>query len=415
MRTVGRIIGVPPWGEAPTGTASSSERPSSERPAWEGASCEGLDGPIGDRTVLGVPLTEWQAHAMAQAGAPLVQDSDDLDAECIVAAPHHFYSARAVYLTLQAGRAAGRDLRCLTDAVGPRPVNALTDEAPGLVYLRPGSGADLAVRAAAAEPITISAEEREIPGFTIGDGPLRVADAWVLPVGHWTQLLWANLLALGPHLWSELAGRGLLGGARLGWAALRAWSVQPEDVAARLVRRGAGARVHRNATVEGVWMGEGARIGAGAVVRGAVLGPGAVVEELAVVEGVVMGAGARVQRQALAKFMVIEAGAAHAGIAQLGVVGAGAQVKSGATLMDMTLGPAVRVQVRGELRPAPHGICGVCVGPRSVIGSGVRIAPGRAVPADLTVLPDPGTVLARVSRPAGATRAVVRNGALEPS
>ena len=355
--------------------------------------------------LAGLRPSDTAPDATAAEGAP----------EHILAAPHHFFSTRAVQVALKAGRAAGRDVLCVPDSVGAQTLNALTDEAAGLVYLRAGGDADLGARMAAAERIVVPAEEREIPGFDLGGVPLRVADAWVLPVGHWVQLLWGNLYALGPYLWGELAGQGAGAALRLGWAALMAGSVQPEDVAAQLVRRSAGSKVHRDATVEGVILGPGARIGAGAVVRGAILGPGAVVEELAVVEGVVMGAGARVQRQALAKFMVIEAGAAHAGIAQLGVIGEGAQVKSGATLMDMAFGREVRVRVGGQLRAAPHGMCGVCVGPRTIVGSGVRVAPGRALPADLAVLADPGGVLTRVELPGGVTRAVVRNGALEPT
>jgi hypothetical protein len=44
----------------------------------------------------------------------------------------------------------------------------------------------------------------------------------------------------------------------------------------------------------------------------------------------------------------------------------------------------------------------------------VRIAPGRAIPPELTVLVDPWSVLRVVDPPQGCTRAVVRNGALEP-
>jgi NDP-sugar pyrophosphorylase family protein len=198
---------------------------------------------------------------------------------------------------------------------------------------------------------------------------------------------------------------------RLAGGALRAGSLQPENVAARLNVLGAGARIHRTATVEGCVLGRNARVGAGAVVRGCVLGDDAVVEELALVEGSVLGAGARIQRMALCKFSVVEAGAAHAGIVQLGVIGAGAQVKHGATLMDMALGgAAVRVRVGTQLREAPFGLCGVIVGPGAVVGSGVRVAPGRVIPPGVEIVADPDTVLRAVELPAGTQRAQVRAG-----
>ena len=35
---------------------------------------------------------------------------------------------------------------------------------------------------------------------------LPLTDGIVVPVGHWSQTLWGNLLALGPYLWRELVG-----------------------------------------------------------------------------------------------------------------------------------------------------------------------------------------------------------------
>lgn len=238
--------------------------------------------------------------------------------------------------------------------------------------------------------------------------PVTVADAWVFRVDHWSDYLWANLRALGPMLWSRLAT-----GWSLGWAVATRWSLRPEVLSGALVERG-GAFVHPSATVEFSVLAPGARVGAGAVVRGAVLGPGAVVEELALVEACVLGAGARIQRQAMAKFSVVESEASHAGVIQLGVLGAGAQVRQGAVLFDQSLGEPVRVRRRGELAEAPLGMIGVCVGPGAVLGQGVRVAAGRAIPAGLTLLPDPGQVVRSVDVPEGTTRARVRDGRLEP-
>ena len=326
--------------------------------------CEGL-GSLAERTFLTGIVTDWQR-------APDLQ----FDATTI-------FSAKAVEKVRSLARKHG--------AIDARPDGTVST--PG-VGLRSAGEGELKI-------VTFDAEEREIPGPVAG---LRVADAWVFDVDHWTRLLWANLLALGPFLWSDLVGSPL----RLAWAAARAGSTRPEDVAGRLNRVGRGARVHRDATVEGAW------IGAGAVVRGTVLGAGSTVEELAMVEGCIIGTGARVQRQAMAKFSLIEADASFAGTVQLGVIGRGAVVKHGVVLFDMTLGQEARVWRGGQLVAAPHGMVGVCIGPRSVIGQGIRIAPGRVIPADVTVLPDEGQVLRDVTLPRGCSRARVRSGHLEP-
>jgi carbonic anhydrase/acetyltransferase-like protein (isoleucine patch superfamily) len=362
--------------------------------------CEGLGGALDTRTFLDTTVGGWRARTAAPD---------------LVAPPGVIWSARAAAAVR--GLAPG-DVRGASTMTLAGPIGALTGTPLWLARLGERPDETAAARWARAEAValaTFDAAERDLPGMTLPGGPLRVADAWILPVGHWTQLLWANLLGLGPFLWEQLVGQGAGAPLRLAWAALRAGSTAPADVAARLNRLGKGASIHRNATVEGCLLGPGVHVGAGAVVRGAVLGADAVVEELALVEGAVIGRGARVQRLAMAKFSVIEESASFAGIMQLGVVGRGAVVKHGATLMDMAFGQAVRVRVGDSLQAAPHGLCGVCVGDGATLASGVRVAPGRAIPPGLEILGDPSQVLSRLDLPAGSHRARLRGGSLEPA
>ncbi len=324
------------------------------------------------------------------------------------------FSELAFARVLAAGRAGTGDLRVVLTAPALDVIAALTGQVPGFVYTR-GAEPATAERLAAAPECIIAVDQMQLPGFSLPDGPLCVVDAWALPVGHWAQLLWANLLGLGPALWQAL-GAGLPGALRLCGGAIRAGSIEPYRVASHVNRVGRGARIHPRATLEGCVVGEEASIGAGAVVRGCILGAGARVEELALVEGSVLGDKACVQRLAMVKFSVVEAGAFAAGIQQLGVVGRGAIVKHGAILMDQRLGAndRVRVRVGGGLVDAPHGMLGVCVGPDAVIGSGVRIAAGRVIPAGLTVIADPAGIVSRVDVPAGVRVAHVANGGLQP-
>jgi len=339
---------------------------------------EGL-GPFAERTFLGGTLADFTG-----AGR-------------VVVSPNTIVGEPAILAALALAKARG-DVRAAPDGAVCTP---------GVWLFASRDGTATPERIAAARAAEFDALERELPN--VAGQPLRVADAWAYRVDHWSDLLWANLLTLGPTLWARLASPWAVG-----WAALRAGSVKPELVAGGLVERGADSFVHPHATVEFSVLGKGARVGAGAVVRGCFLQDGAVVEELAMVEGCVLGRGARIQRQAMAKYSVIEAAAAHAGTVQLGVIGAGAQVRHGAALFDQSLGAPVRVRRAGALVEAPRGMIGVCVGPGALLGQGVRVAAGRAIPAGLTVLPDPGGVLAAVEVPAGTTRAHVRGGRLEP-
>ncbi len=360
--------------------------------------CEGL-GPLPDRLVLSRSLGAIHLAALAR----LAPD------EHVLFAPNLAFSDAAFSRVLREGRASG-DARLVLDAETLRSIAGLTAEQAVFTYLR---GEVTAERVAALPERIVPVPETELPGFNLPDGPMRVVDEWALPVGHWAQLLWANLLGLGPALWSQL-GAGVGGALRLAWGAARAGSLAPHLVAAHVNSLGTRAQVHPHATVEGSVLGAGAWVGAGAVVRGCVLGEGARVEDLALVEGSVLGPRACVQRMSMVKYCLLEAGAHAAGTQQLAVLGAGAQVKHGAILMDQSFGDGVRVRVGDGLQRAPHGMLGVCVGPGAVIGSGVRVAAGRAIPAGLTVVCDPASVVAKVTVPEGTRMARAMDGGLQP-
>lgn len=254
-----------------------------------------------------------------------------------------------------------------------------------------GGGAFDAERAARATAVEIPVTSRSF-AVRVGDRPggraltLELGDAVLCPIGHWSGVLWANLLALGPMLWRRLLGPPPLAAVRLGWACLSrlTWNRYRLARALSVVER--GASVHPSAVVEGSWVRAGAVVGPQAVVRGCVVGPEASVEAHASIQGTVLGRGAVVQRHGWAWFSVLGDGAGVGGAMQLGVLAAGAQLKGGAYLMDQAIGGEVKVLRHHELCPAPLGMIGVGLGAGAIVGSGVWVAPGRSVP--------PGAVLA---------------------
>ena len=375
------------------------------------AVCTGL-GPLPERLILTRSLGDLHQAARARLNAD----------EALHFPANLAFSEAALTRVLREARACGDDVRVILESPVLSHIAALTGEHPLFHYQRRPSSSS-----AAAQEHThrILVKETILPGFNLPTGPFTVVDEWAIPVGHWAQLLWANLLGLGPALWQAL-GAGVTGAARLTWAAVCSGSLAPYRLAQHVNTFGKGCQVHPNATVEGSVIGAGVRIGAGAVVRGCIVGEGTHIEDLALVEGSVLGARACVQRLAMVKYSLVEDGAFAAGIQQLAVIGAGASVKHGAVLMDQAFGRAVRVRVprrQGEdpgedqgpdLRDAPHGMIGVCVGPGAVIGSGVRIAAGRTVAPGLTLVADPDTIVSRTDLPAGTRIAYAAHGGLVP-
>lgn len=355
----------------------------------------------------GAGLDGVTAAAVRAAGMTALSE-DPGEGERLVVREGTALGRHALRAAAQAGRAAGRDARIrLGGRTGELVAEVLRGRPGGLTYLHEDGGAwgvgapdD---RIAAAEELELDPAEQSLQVWLPGSDPFAVSDRLIVPVGHWVDLLWANLLGLGPALWGSLVGRSVASSVvRLAWAALRSLSVRPEIVAARLSRREAGVWVHPRAVVEGCWLGPKVKVGAGAVVRGSILGEGTVVEEQALCEGVVSGEGAVVQRQALCKFSVLGPGSRVAGAIQLAVMGPGSSIKRGSYLMDQALaeGGGVRVEIGGELGPAPMGMTGVCVGARTSIGSGVWVGPGRCLPPDVVI--GQGATLLRPAAPQGA-------------
>ncbi len=384
---------------------------------------EGVEGPFALLPWLGWRLGERQEFALAKAGVPLVDDPSPVLAagECLLVLredvallPDTIEALVSLVATLEDDSELRPDGR-----TGGLLDQLCFDEHGPLAAVLFG-GAYEPARLEQLPRVTWDARERllEVPvprgqfGAEVIEIP--VSDRLMLPTSHWLQLLWANLLALPPFLWRELAGRNILEVAwRVAGGALRTQSLSPVRIGTSLGRRGRGCRVHPSAVVEASWLGDDVVVGANAVVRGAVLGNGAVVEDLAMVEASVLGPGARVQRQGMAKYSILCARSSHAGVMQLGVLAQDAAVKSNALLMDMDPGQQVRVRAGDRLVGAPLGLAGVCVGPRSVVGAGVGIAPGRRLPADLEVVMDPADIVRSI--PEGVSgRVSAVDGRLHP-
>ncbi|RME28228.1 MAG: hypothetical protein D6798_02855, partial [Deltaproteobacteria bacterium] len=291
---------------------------------------EGLDGPAASLPWLGLPLRERQERAFLEARQAVHstvvgrEGAAGEQAEGDAPAPGPRLLVREDVALTQAtvrdalARVQGRreDLRFV---LGGRSGAFLEElglgrDEPLLVYI--ADGVPTAERIREAAPVELDPQERliqvPVPGEAGADMiELPLTERLMHPAGHWLQLLWANLLGLAPFLWRGLAGRNVVETAiRLTWAVVRAGSVDPARVGARLVRRGRGCRIHPSAVVEGCWLGDGVEIGAQAVVRGAVLADGAIVEDQGLAEFVVLGPGARIQRQGLAKLSVVGARAA---------------------------------------------------------------------------------------------------------
>jgi hypothetical protein len=380
---------------------------------------QGLDCTPGDALFLGRTVAERQERAFIAAGVR--PGPDDASCERVVLANDVVVMQATIQAILELGRQRGASVQLRPGGELARFLQEAELGREGFLaaYLRPGEPAERA-SISALPTAELPSQERllDMPVHHTQFGAdlvqVPISDALVFPVGHWLQLLWANLLGMGPFLWRGLVGPAL---PHVIWNVSRAWlrsfSLNPYRIGAQLGRQGKGCRVHPSAVVEGCWLGDGVEIGANAVVRGCVLADGARIEELSVVDFSVLGRQALVQRQALVRFCLLDQGCACAGQMQLGVLGRDAALKHGATLMDINYAQGVRVRSGDALHRAPLGLAGVCVGPRTIVGSGIKVASGRVLPPGLVILPDPAQVLSRIPASCKSGTYKVSGGGLE--
>ncbi len=212
---------------------------------------EGLAGAAGDLPYLGLTLAARQERAFLEVGISMATAHSPRDQARLMIREDVVVGHKAVVALADRGLAEGRDLRWVT---GGRSGNLAADLAfgedePLFVFLASGGTVD-PDRIAAAEPVVFDPEERlvELPATQGHDGvevvELPLTEHFVLPAGHWLQLLWANLLGLAPFLWR--VWRGAASPRSAGASSGPAWPPAPSTPAAWAPTSTAGARAARS-------------------------------------------------------------------------------------------------------------------------------------------------------------------------
>jgi len=367
---------------------------------------EGLGVDSLEATWMGLQARDKLAEVAADAG--LAVRAPAAGEDIITLSPGSVATAGALRRFRRACAGATEDIvGRLSEPMGRYQDMPALGEPARLVFLSGGGDWSLERQSAATDRV-LEAPHRpwQLPALDPETGEKAVipmSDSVLVNMGHWSGVLWANLLSLAPGLWGLLIGKTPVRAALSAAKGLaRARSLQPDLLAqsASVVAR--GARVHPSAVVEASYIGPGAEVGPGAIVRQSIVAAGAVIEPQAMLIASVMASGARVRRRAWIKYSVLMDDAVHGGVAQLGVLGPGATTKGLSALMDQRLGGPVRVKRAGGLHPVPLGFLGVGVGARTVVGSGVWVAAGRTLPPDKWVVRSAETVLASPDAPSTA-------------
>ncbi|MCK6507347.1 hypothetical protein L6R53_28915 [Myxococcota bacterium] len=352
--------------------------------------------------VLDQPLAQVQDRALAEAGFERVAEPP-ADQPFLVLSDRTWITAEALRrLRAACGGRPGR-LR-VADPVFLAATGSLQAlDAPGLyeVAILPPGPPDLS-RAPPVD-VDLGLEDADLPALhprmQHAARPLRLGAAMVFQLDHWMHLVRVNQLALAARAAAEKLAferRGWLGKA---WIVLkilaRARSINGYRIARALSQVGKGCDIHPTAVVEVSQLGEGVKVGPHAVVRGSVLGDGAVVDEHATVNFSVVGQGAHVGRFAMLNLSTLWPGAwvSWCNGTQACVIGRDAFVAWGATLLDMSFGRTIAVEHQGARVDSGEHFLGVAVGHRAVVGHGVKVNYGVAVPGDAVLVGGPEGLL----------------------
>ena len=376
--------------------------------------------PVATLPVLNTPLAQAQEAALLRAGLQPCDTAPEGEPH-LVYSDRTWFSAEAVRKLVAAGPGRIR----VSDPGFLEATTPLQDLAqPGVfeLALHPGDGTPFD----ALPPVEVDLELEDAdfpdphPKLRHAIRPVRVGLAQVHQIDHWSHLLRVNHLALsvmgqelkedflGAPWWKKLAGATrILGKAR---------SIEPSALAAAITVRGDDAKIHPTAVVEASQVGPGAEIGAHAVVRGAIVGPGARIEEHTTVLGSILGTRAIVARYAMCNFCVVmDEGQVSSGSGwQFSLVGRQAFIAFGSTGLDLSFGGPIKVAHRGERVSSGHHLLGVCIGHGAVIGNGVRLHHGVAVPNEAVVVASADDLLRYPDLPPEAGPFVVEGGRLVP-
>lgn len=381
--------------------------------------------PVGEIRILDRPLRVWQEETLAARGfrvAPL----DPADAARLDAAPGDLVLDDDLFFTPELlddflARAAGRPAaRCaLRKGLFTRQLAILQDlpeneslVAYPLALLSRGGRVPADLPLVALEPDEF-AERGAFPPHMIGREEYRfgLTARPLLALRHPIHIGLANTAA---NL-ARLARYRRLGAGEKLRVLARALSLDRHRLLAAVSTIERGADVHPTAVVEGSVVRRGARIGAYAVVRHSFVGEGAFIDDHAGVKFSVVGAGAYIANDCVLFFTTVYPRAfLISGPYQFCVFGADSAIMNSIPCDYRLDGRTIRVRAEGGTRDTGLRFAGSIIGHRTRIAAGLIIAPGREIPNDLELYPDPARVLAAVpDLPAAGGRFRLVDGKLE--
>jgi acetyltransferase-like isoleucine patch superfamily enzyme len=264
--------------------------------------------------------------------------------------------------------------------------------------LRYSPGRDLRGEVA---PVVIDPEQYSerlpLPEHIHGGSEMRipVTDTLLVQVDHWANLWAANISTL----LAEVARLRNAPRSHLVKLALQARSLNKWKVLRQLNRIGRNCDIHPTAYIEGSTIGDNVTVGAGSVIRLSLIGEGTGIGSNTTIECSVIGNGCAFDSMSGAFGSVLCPGTAtSAKLIYLSLCGRNSFLADGVILTDFRFdGKNVTVMKDSAAIDTGNVGLGACLGHGVYLGAGCVVAPGRAIPNGLRLVPDESRTIGRFS------------------
>lgn len=224
---------------------------------------------------------------------------------------------------------------------------------------------------------------------------IPITDRFLIQIDHWANLWAANMATL----LTEVARLMKAPKLKLLWLALRAHSLNKWRMLHQTNKIGKNCDIHPTAYIEGSTIGDNVMIGAGSIIRLSIIGDGTATGSNVTIESSIIGEECCIDSDCGVFGSVLYPGAVTSSrLIVTSLCGRNTFLAGHTALTDFRL-DGERVAVVKDGVPINTGVLnlGSCLGHGVYLGAGCIVAPGRAIPNGLRILPEKTSLITKLN------------------
>jgi carbonic anhydrase/acetyltransferase-like protein (isoleucine patch superfamily)/8-oxo-dGTP pyrophosphatase MutT (NUDIX family) len=246
-------------------------------------------------------------------------------------------------------------------------------------------------------PVVIDADESVVsilmPKHMFGEREYNIpmTDRIIIQIDHWANL-WAACMGV---LLSEGAKLNKVSKIRQLGLAIKTRAFNRWEVLHHLDRIGRNCDIHPTSYLEFSTIGDNVTVGAGCVIRESIVGDGTFIGDNATIELSVLGEGCHIRSGSVISYSTCYPGTfIDCHLVELSLCGRDTFIGGGVVLTDFRLdGKHVTVMKGETMIDTGNTFLGSCIGHGVYLGAGSIVAPGRAIPNGMHLVPEVSRII----------------------